>query len=98
VLLAVEPKARQFEPFGFVGGVVKRRLVAVAVEWRSTHRAGTRCRDTGRARAPEFVDQARKWHRITRGLEDPVQGRDAFVTVLRYVPQSPLLAGITCSS
>jgi hypothetical protein len=80
--LAVEPEARQFEALGFVGGVMKRRLVAVAVERRAERIAQERdVAIYGRARTPEFVDQARQRHRIARGFQNPVQGRDAFVAV-----------------
>ena len=80
-LFGVEPQARQFEAIA-LGGVVLEAGLAVADHRR--HQAvaeeGEVAVDGG-ARAAQLILQPRDGHRIARGLEEAVEGVDAFVAV-----------------
>ena len=66
---------------------MNRSLVALAVLDRRAERVTQEC-DVAiqrRARAAELVLEMLQRDRITRGLEQPVQGQDAFVAVHRAI-------------
>ena len=87
-LFRIQPQPRQFEAVAFAGVVAEAGL-AVA-----DHRRHQRVAQEGQvaidggARAAQFLLQPRHRHRIARGLEDAVQGEDAFVAVHARIMQA----------